>query len=127
MPTPQKKRRVVQALLYSTAVERSKDEPWSYKSFREIWGGNIEYSDQSSESEILIAICDAYNSSINKPNPAPLKKEQTRFVHRKNGKVTTRSSAVYEGPGISCNYSQGCIYVGIVMPTTCTTTMHVSP
>ncbi len=130
MVTPQKKRRVVQALFYNTAVERSKDEPWSYKSFREIWAGNIEYSEQSSESEILIAICDAYNSSpsMNKPNPSPLKKEQINFLHRKNGKVTTRHSAVYDGAGISCNYRQGCIYFEIVMPAvTCTTTMNVSP
>ena len=128
MVTPQKKRRVVEALFYNTVVERNKDEPWCYKSFREIWEGNIEYSDQSSESEILNSICDAYNSSspMNKPNVAPLKQEQIRFVHRKNGKVTTRQSAVYDGPGISCNYRQGCIYVELLMSTTCTTTIHVS-
>lgn len=117
----------VQALFYNTAVERSKDEPWCYKSFREIWEGNIEYSDQSPELEILNSICHAYNSSppIKLPN-VELKPEQIRFIHRKNGKVTTRPSAVYDRPGISCNYRQGCIYVEVVMPTSCTTTMHVS-
>ena len=124
----QKKRRVVQALSYTPVLERN-NEPWCYKSFREIWEGNIEYSDQSSQSEILTAICEAYNLSppIRKPNATPLKKEQLRFVHRKNGKVTTRQSAVYDGLGISCNYRQGYIYVEIVMPTTCTTTTNVSP
>ena len=70
MVKPQKKRRVVQALFYNTAVERSKDEPWCYKSFREIWEGNIEYSDQSPELEILNSICHAYNLSppIKLPN-----------------------------------------------------------
>ena len=124
----QKKRRVVQALSYTPVLERN-NEPWCYKSFRKIWEGNIEYSDQSSQSEILTAICEASNLSppIRKPNATPLKKEQLRFVHRKNGKVTTRQSAVYDGLGISCNYRQGCIYVEIVMPTTCTTTTNVSP
>lgn len=123
-----KKRRVVQALSYTPVLERN-NEPWCYKSFREIWEGNIEYSHQSSQSEILTAICEAYNLSppIRKPNATPLKKEQLRFVHRKNGKVTTRQSAVYDGLGITCNYRQGCIYVEIVMPTTCTTTTNVSP
>jgi len=133
MGTPQKKRRVVLALFYNTAAERSKDEPWCYKSFREIWEGNIEYSDHSSESEILNTICVAYNSSppTNKPNITPLKPEDIRFVHRKNGKVTTRQSAVYDGLGISCNYRQGCIYIEVVVATsctgTCTSTRPVSP
>ena len=56
MGTPQKKRRVVLALFYNTAAGRSNDEPWCYKSFREIWEGNIECSDHSSESEILNTI-----------------------------------------------------------------------
>ena len=70
MGTAQKKRGVVLALFYNTAAERSKDEPWCNKSFREIWEGNIEYSDHSSESEIMNTICVAYNSSLptNKPN-----------------------------------------------------------
>lgn len=53
-----------------------------------------------------------------------LNKEQITFVH-KNGKVTTRQSAVYDGPGISCNYRQECIYVEIVMPTTCATNIRL--
>lgn len=124
MATPQKKCRVVLALFYNIAAERSKDEPWCYKSFEEIWEGNIEYSDHSSESEILNTICVAYSSSppTNKPNLTSLKPEEIRFVHRKNGKVTTRQSAVYDGPGISWNYRQGCIYIEVMVATSCTGT-----
>ena len=124
----QKRRRVVQALSYTPVLEWN-NEPWCYKSFREMWEGNFEYSDQSSQSEILTAICEAYNLSppIRKPNATlPF------FLCRKRNcsffsKVTTRQSAVYDGLGISCNYRQGCISVEIVTPTTCTTTTNVSP
>ena len=87
------------------------DEPWPYKSFQDRWEGNIEYHEQSSDSEILNAICEAYNGSppVNKPHTSPLTPKQVRFIHRKNGKLTTRQSAVYDGPGISCNYRQSCI------------------
>ena len=50
------------------------DEPWQHKSFQELWEGNIDYQEQSSVSEILSAICEAYNSSppVNKPHTSPL-------------------------------------------------------
>ena len=113
--TPQKKRKVVQGLCYNTVMERS-DEPWQYKSFQELWEGNIEYQEQSSVSEILSAICEAYNSSppVNKPHTSPLTPKQVRFIQRKNGKITTRPSAVYDGQEISCNYRQSCIYIEIM-------------
>ena len=66
---PQKKRKVVQALCFKTCMERT-DEPWPYKSFQDLWEGNIEYHEQSSVSEILSAICETYNGSppVNKPH-----------------------------------------------------------
>lgn len=77
MVSPRKKRRAVLALFNNTTAKRSKDEPWCYKSFREIWEGNIEYYDQSSESEIQSNICFTCNSSppTKKPNLTPLKPE----------------------------------------------------
>ena len=98
MGTPQKKRRVVLALFYNSAAERSKDEPCCYKSFREIWEGNIEYSDHSSGSEILNTICVAHNSSppTDKPNLAPLKLEEIRFVYSVHS-VHFHSASVHQG------------------------------
>lgn len=113
--TPQKKRKLVQGLCYKTVMQRT-DKPWQYKSFQELCDRNIEYQDQSSVSEILSAICEAWNSSppVNKPHTSPLTPTQVRFIQRKNGKVSTRPSAVYDGQGISCNYRQSCIYIEIM-------------
>lgn len=108
------KRKVVQLLCKKRgSSSREIPEPWPYKNFEEIWEGNIEYTDQTSEGDILTYICTAFNSQpqANKANISELKPGKLRFVHRKNGKVTTRSSATYDGAGIQCNYRQGIVYM----------------
>ena len=92
------KSKVVQLLRKKTgSSSREKTEPWPYKDFEEIWEGNIEYTHQTSEGEILTYICNAFNSQpqANKANISELKSGKLRFGHRKNGKVTTRSSVTY--------------------------------
>ena len=76
---------------------------------------------QSTKSKALcqkssVLFVTLYNSSppVNKPHTSPLTPKQVRFIQRKNVKITTRPSAVYDGQGISCNYRQSCIYIEIM-------------
>ena len=109
------KRKVVQ-LLQRKKLSNSGNlqQPYSYKDLEEIWEGNLEYTDQTSESDILKYICSSFNSqsSENKSivGVTDMKMSQLKSVHRKNGKIT-RESVKYDGAGIQCNYRQGTVYL----------------
>ena len=110
------KRKVVQLLQRKKLSNGGKlQQPYSYKDFEEIWEGNLEYTDQTSESDILKYICSSFNSqsSENKSvvGVTDMKMSQLKFVHRENGKLTTRESVKYDVAGIQCNYRQGTVYL----------------
>ena len=88
-------------------------QSFSYKDFEEIWEGNVEYTDQTSEKDILEYVCNAFNSqsSENVAEVNGIKPSQLKFMCRKNGKLTTRASVTYDGAGIQCNYRQGTVYL----------------
>lgn len=90
-------------------------QPFSYKDFEEIWEGNVEYTDETSENDILKYICNSFNSqsseNMSVVGVTDIKPSQLKFVHRKNGKATTRASVMYDGAGIQCNYRQGTVYL----------------
>ncbi|CAB4021165.1 Hypothetical predicted protein [Paramuricea clavata] len=58
------KGKVVQTIRKKKVPNSSKHLPqsFSYKEFEEIWERNVEYTDQTSEKDILKYVCNAFNS-----------------------------------------------------------------
>ena len=113
------KRKVVQLITQTKfSSSSSLQQPWSYKDFNEIWEGNVEYTDETSEEEVLKYICNAFNSTKPPEYAATgddIDPSRLLFVHRKNGKLTTRPSATYDGAGIQCNYRQSVVYLILLL------------
>lgn len=107
------KRKVVQLIAQKKLSSScSFQQPWSYKDFDEIWEGNVEYTDETSEEDVLKYICNAFNST-QPPDYAAIGDDidpsRLIFVHRKNGKLTTRPFVTYDGAGIQFNYRQSVV------------------